>query len=138
MKRQCDKASKLARFMLPLLLLPCFAPFHSCGTAGRNALAEQHSQLSGSRVLIIFYDKEVGDAPLLESLSAYDATLVYSYKYINGMAIAIPPDKDLPKAMEYYRNVKGVLSVERDRKLKLMDAKVTTPTTTMRPADGNQ
>lgn len=102
-----------------LLLLTCAAPFHSCNTAGKNVIAEQQDPRFDSRVLIIFYDKETGKNPLLESLSAYDATLVYSYKYVNGIAIDIPPDKDILEAIEYFKTIKGVLSVERDRKLDL-------------------
>lgn len=109
------------------LLLACFMSFISCKTQENSLTIAQQNQRFESRVLIIFYDKEIGNAPLLESLSTYDATVVYSYKLLNGMAINIPTDKNILEAIEYFKSIKGVLSVEPDRKLELMNQK-STPT----------
>ena len=109
------------------LLLAYFMSFISCKTQENSLTIAQQNQRFESRVLIIFYDKEIGNATLLESLSTYDATVVYSYKLLNGMAINIPTDKNILEAIEYFKSIKGVLSVEPDRKLELMNQK-STPT----------
>ena len=67
------------------------------------------------RNLIILYDPEVGKEPLKKAFADYGAEVIYEYGMMNGFAIRIPEKADILKAMEYFRKVKGVLSVERDR-----------------------
>ena len=65
--------------------------------------------------LIIMYDTEVGKVPLSNAVKRYGAGIIYDYSIIPGMAIRIPDGTDIHKAMEYFKKVKGVVSVERDR-----------------------
>ena len=137
MNRHIDSLAR-AGFALATTLIACLLPLTSCTTAQENITTGQQDARFDSRVLIIFYDKEVGDKPLLESLSTYDAELVYSYEILGGIAINIPPDKDILEAIEYFKSVKGVLSVERDRKVELMHQSGLSPVKTMQSGNGNQ
>lgn len=72
-------------------------------------------------VFLVMYDKEVGKEPLLAAVKKYKAEVVYDYNIINGMAIKKPDDKTLEETMEYFKSVKGVLSVEYDHIYHLTD-----------------
>lgn len=71
--------------------------------------------------LIIMYDTEVGKAPLSEAVSSYGAEILYDYSIIPAMAIRLTEGTDIHKAMAYFKKVKGVVSVERDRIIRLTD-----------------
>ena len=71
--------------------------------------------------LIIMYDEAVGKEPLLEAIEAYGAEVKYDYSLIPGMAIRIPDGKDIRDAITFFRKVRGVTSVERDRIIRLTD-----------------
>ncbi len=71
--------------------------------------------------LIIMYDEAVGKEPLLEAIETYGAEVKYDYSLIPGMAIRIPDGKDIHDAITFFRKVKGVTSVERDRIIRLTD-----------------
>ena len=71
--------------------------------------------------LIIMYDEAVGKEPLLEAIETYGAEVKYDYSLIPGMAIRIPDGKDIRDAIAFFRKVKGVTSVERDRIIRLTD-----------------
>lgn len=77
----------------------------------RHQVEQEHSP----NVFLVMYDTEVGKTPLLEAIKAYRCDVVYDYKIINGMALKKPDDKSLDETMQYFRGVKGVLSVEYDR-----------------------
>lgn len=64
--------------------------------------------------LIIFYDVAVGELPLLEAVNAYGAELLYHYTQLNGIAIHLPAGKEMPAAIRYFEQVKGVLAVNQD------------------------
>lgn len=66
-------------------------------------------------------DEEVGKEPLRKAVEKYGATIVYDYNIVSGMAIRIPDGGDIHKAMAYFKNVEGVVSVERDRIRRLTD-----------------
>ncbi len=100
---------------LPLVL--------SCGAArheGPLVRAEPEGEFSPN-ILIIMYDEAVGKEPLLEAIEAYGAELKYDYSLIPGMAIRIPDGKDIRDALAFFKKVKGVTSVERDRIIRLTD-----------------
>ena len=65
--------------------------------------------------LIIMYDVEVGKEPLATAIKGYWAEIIYDYSIIHGMAIRIPNESDINKAVDYFKSVKGVVSVDRDR-----------------------
>ena len=71
--------------------------------------------------LIIMYDEAVGKEPLLEAIETYGAEVKYDYSLIPGMAIRIPDGKDIHDAITFFRKVRGVTSVERDRIIRLTD-----------------
>lgn len=65
--------------------------------------------------LLIMYEKEVGKEPLVEAIKAYKAEIIYDYGKVTGFAIRIPNDKKIDDAIQYFKKVEGVKSVERDR-----------------------
>ena len=67
------------------------------------------------------YDTEIGKEPLQNAVKQYGAEIIYDYSIIPGMAIRIPEGKDIHEAIEYFKKVKGVVSVERDRIYHLTD-----------------
>ena len=71
--------------------------------------------------LIIMYDEAVGKDPLVKAIQAYPAEILYDYKLVPGMAIKLPEGSDLKEAIRYFKQVKGVVSVERDRIYHLTD-----------------
>ena len=71
--------------------------------------------------LIIMYDEEIGKEPLLAAVEAYGAELIYDYSIIPGIAIRIPEGKDIRDAINYFKKVNGVTSIERDQIIHLTD-----------------
>lgn len=69
--------------------------------------------------LIIYYEPETGNDDLLRAAKKYGSEVLYVYKNINGIAVTVPKNKNLPDAIKYYENVKGVPSVTKDEKLQL-------------------
>ena len=71
--------------------------------------------------IIVTYDAEVGKQPLLDAIKASGAEIIYDYKLIHGMAIKKPENMTLDEAIAHFRKVKGVLTVEKDRIIRLTD-----------------
>ena len=71
--------------------------------------------------LIIMVDTLVGKAPLLQAIKDYGATLKYDYSIIPGVAILIPEGKTLQESIAYFKKVRGVVSVNKDRITRLTD-----------------
>jgi len=67
------------------------------------------------------YDAEIGKDPLLKAIEDYKCEIKYDYSKINGMALKNPDDKTLEETMQYFKNVKGVTSVEYDHVYRLTD-----------------
>ena len=67
------------------------------------------------------YDQEIGKEPLLKAIKDYKAEIIYDYSIIPGMAIKKPDSKTLEEAMQYFKKVKGVVSVEYDHVYHLTD-----------------
>ncbi|MBO7586073.1 MAG: DUF1294 domain-containing protein [Bacteroidales bacterium] len=65
-------------------------------------------------VFLISYDAETGKEPVLKAIKKYRCEIVYDYHTFNGMALKKPEDKTLEETMQYFRGVKGVLTVEYD------------------------
>lgn len=72
-----------------------------------------------TNTLIIFYDPETGSERLMNAVREYGAKIVYEYRNFNGIAIKLPNGTDMEKAVSHFRMVKGVLSVEADRRMQL-------------------
>lgn len=67
-------------------------------------------QMEAMENLIVYYDIAVGDATLMAATEEYGAKLLYRYKALKGIAIAVPKEKT-QDAISYFKKVKGVLSV---------------------------
>lgn len=72
-------------------------------------------------VFLISYDAETGKDPVLKAIKKYRCEIVYDYHTFNGMALKKPEDKTLEETMQYFRWVKGVLTVEYDYITRLDD-----------------
>ncbi|MBR5896471.1 MAG: hypothetical protein IKZ39_02525 [Lachnospiraceae bacterium] len=70
---------------------------------------------------LVMYDSVVGKAPLLQAICRTGAEVKYDYRLIHGMAICKPQSMTLEETMAYFRKVKGVISVEYDRIVRLTD-----------------
>ena len=125
----CKDFSGLKRYAF-ILVLTAIA-VSSCGTSRRSAAVESPSSVSlegmegrpqfAPRTLIVMYDEKVGDGPLKEAFKEYGAEIKYEYGLVHAFAIVIPEGKDIKEAMGYFKEVEGVLSVERDRIIYLDD-----------------
>ena len=69
-------------------------------------LQQQAQDTTGN--LIIFYDAQIGSAPLLKAVKTSGATLVYEYKNLNGIAIRPPSKTNIEDAIAYFKKVNGV------------------------------
>ena len=122
-----------------LLAISSFLLMTACKTKGKASLnapkkvemAETPS-LSGEigkevkgayspNTLIIMVDTLVGKEPLLQAIKDYGATLKYDYNLIPGVAIRIPEGKTLQESIAYFKQVRGVVSVSKDRITRLTD-----------------
>lgn len=122
-----------------LLAISTFLLMTACKTKGKASLnapkkvemAETPS-LSGGigkevkgayspNTLIIMVDTLVGKEPLLQAIKDYGATLKYDYNLIPGVAIRIPEGKTLQESIAYFKQVRGVVSVNKDRITRLTD-----------------
>ena len=109
--------------LIALATILCLA----CGTKQKiehqTSIPETHKfvpEHSPDRFLVM-YDAEIGKEPLLKAIKAYKCEIVYDYNIINGMALKKPEDHSLEETMEYFRKVKGVLTVEYDHIYRLTD-----------------
>lgn len=92
-------------------------PMATIGPAERTGQAESNDV--NPRVLIIFYDSAEGPKPLLKAVKERRCEVIYEYKILKGMAISLPEGANPQAERSYFRKVKGVLSVEFDRKMQL-------------------
>ena len=83
------------------------APIHS------YQVEQEHSP----NVFLVMYDEKVGK----KAVKAYKCEVIYDYNIINGMALKKPDDKTLEETMQYFKGVKGVLTVEYDHVIRLTD-----------------
>ena len=109
-----------------LLILGALCLLCSCGTLKKAVPIEsgpvmENPQDVSPNTLIIMYDTEVGKEPIKKAITQYGADIIYDYSIIPGMAIRIPDGKDIHEAIEYFKKVKGVVSVERDHIYHLTD-----------------
>ena len=72
-------------------------------------------------VFLVMYDREIGKEPLLKAIKEYKAEIKYDYNMTPCMAIKKPENKSLEETMQYFKTVKGVVSVEYDNIYRLTD-----------------
>lgn len=94
------------------LLISCRSGQHTISTI-------TPAQREAGFTLIIMYDRAVGNKPLLKAIKKYDAKIIYLYKNFHGAAISVSKNHTETEAINYFKKVKGVLSVEKDRQLQL-------------------
>lgn len=70
-----------------------------------------------TNVLIIYYDHELGKAPLLEAIAKHKAEILYEYKSFDAIAIRLHHGAHPEKSVATFAKVKGVTSVQRDKVL---------------------
>ena len=71
--------------------------------------------------LIIFFDPSIGKDALLAAIEEYGATIIYEYRNISGVSIRIPQGTFIGDAIEFFKNVDGVIAVRRDQIIHLDD-----------------
>ena len=97
---------------IPLLLAACQStvmPIPTSAPTPKPTLEQTVSQ-----TLIIMYNPSSGKQALLKAVADHQATIVYEYKILNGMAIRLPAGTDMNQAIKDFRQVQGVVSVEKD------------------------
>ena len=77
--------------------------------------------MESEHTLLIFFDSSIGKDALLEAIEEYGATIIYEYRIINSVAIRIPEGTFIGDAIEFFKNVDGVISVRRDQIIHLDD-----------------
>ena len=116
---------KLVQFILAIATAMPLWACHSQQQVEKVTLPIRNDSIPGMEysptTLIITYDAEVGKQPLLDAIQASGAQVIYNYRIIHGMAIRKPDDMTLDQAIAHFRKVKGVLTVEKDRIIRLTD-----------------
>ena len=119
---------KKFKYGLPLILIVQIAivfltSCRSKQTVELSASIESHKYEPehSPNVFLVMYDEKVGKAPLQKAVKAYKCEVIYDYNIINGMALKKPDDKTLEETMQYFKGVKGVLTVEYDHVIRLTD-----------------
>ena len=119
---------KKFKYGLPLILIVQIAivfltSCRSKQTVELSASIESHKYEPehSPNVFLVMYDEKVGKEHLQKAIKEYKCEIVYDYGMINGMALKKPEDKTLEETMQYFRGVKGVLTVEYDHIIRLTD-----------------
>ena len=119
---------KKFKYGLPLILIVQIAivfltSCRSKQTVELSASIESHKYEPehSPNVFLVMYDEKVGKEHLQKAIKEYKCEIVYAYGMINGMALKKPEDKTLEETMQYFRGVKGVLTVEYDHIIRLTD-----------------
>ena len=84
-------------------------------SSGKEVRLRDSDEEFTPNTLIIMCDEATGKEPLRKAIKEYGAEIIYDYTIINGMAIRIRDGVKIEEAIEYFKKVKGVVSVNRDR-----------------------
>ena len=84
-------------------------------SSGKEVRLRDSNEEFTPNTLIIICDEATGKEPLRKAIKEYGAEIIYDYTIINGMAIEISEGTKIEDAIEYFKKVKGVVSVNRDR-----------------------
>lgn len=119
---------KKFKYGLPLILIVQIAivfltSCRSKQTVELSASIESHKYEPehSPNVFLVMYDEKVGKEHLQKAIKEYKCEIIYDYGMINGMTLKKPEDKTLEETMQYFRGVKGVLTVEYDHIIRLTD-----------------
>ena len=108
---------KFPSLLLPIVLLAACQSTTPATSAAKSSLQPPQSAAPQytERTLIVFYDPAVGSEPLLQAVKDYGAEVGYQYKNLNGISILLAEGQNIEAAQRHFRNVRGILSVSRDR-----------------------
>lgn len=94
----------------------------SCGNLKKTSphiSPESKNDITATQqVIIILYDSQTGNKPLLEAIKAYNATIIYEYHIIKGVAVAVNKEQT-KEAIDYFYSIDGVVSVTEDQTMEL-------------------
>lgn len=82
-------------------------------TEGRHTVCAHRD--TGHRVLLVYYDPAIGAEPLHEAIRKDKAEVLYSYQFINALAISLNAKTKTEKAIKRFSKVKGVINVLIDK-----------------------
>lgn len=71
--------------------------------------------------IIVMCDSTIGKEPVRQAVVQCGASIIYDYHIICGMAIRKPDNMTLEQAIAHFKKVRGVVSVERDRIMRLIE-----------------
>lgn len=102
-------------FKILLVLLVIIVGINNCTTAENtvvktNEIAEKKETDS----LMIYYDTAVGKDELLKEIEKYGATFMSESSVSDMIAIKLPKNVKLEDAISYFKNVKGVIEIEKN------------------------
>ena len=70
--------------------------------------------MASNNTLMIFFDPLNGKESLYQAIEEYGATILYDYRMVNAITIRIPTGTFIGDAIEFFKNVDGVILVNRD------------------------
>ena len=118
---------KKFRYGVPLILIAQIALLFLCSCRTKQQvgavtpISREYVPEHSPNVFLVMYDTEIGKEPLLKAIKDYKVEIIYEYNIINGMALKKPDSKSLEETMQYFKEVKGVVSVEYDHIYHLTD-----------------
>lgn len=118
MNRSIRNLSLFTGKSLVLLLVLASLLLAGCHTSRQTQLpAYENSGLGefAPHTLIIYYDTQTGSQELLEAAKRIGCEIVYTYQIIPAVALRVPERMPIDEAMRFFRQVKGVTQVNRDR-----------------------
>ena len=106
------RTSIITAVIVQVLLTGC-----SSGRSPDNVITDLGDKTSrqNADVLIIYYEHDTGNAPLLEAIKKHKAEIIYEYSIVNAVAIRLHHTHKSEKAVEAFAKVRGVISVQRDK-----------------------
>ena len=108
---------KIFLLLFTVFLFNTFTAKGVCGEGVKDtcAVSDSANKEFNSHVVIVYYDKNVGKRFLLKAAKKWGSEIVYNYMIIPAVALTVPANRNLETTIKYFRKVKGVLQVNRDR-----------------------
>lgn len=110
------------KIFLPIALLVSLVGLTCVGCSSSSNTTTKTPQTAltdTSRNLIIYYDEAIGKDELIQAAENYGAKLLHDYQNLHGIAIQLPSGKPVDRAINHFKAINGVLSVDRDQTMQL-------------------